>query len=266
MITILTITARGNPMFGYMANSISEAAKRCPVPIEWLVVDAILWYRDGHRRGQLQQAVRDRFPVHHIPPKPSKWHGPWKDQKLGEKELPDTNGARNTGLVNTRGDYLILFDDCSRMTPGLLALASQYRDKGDAVAFWYEKRGSIDGDLVVRGDPPQETNPTSGFKGSGVGFPVEWLLRANGWDEAFGGQRSGNDLEIAIRMHRLGLKCWCDFTEGVFEQNHPLLHHNTAHMTTRNDEIIGSLISSNRTWPTGNPFDIRELRKKTINE
>jgi len=259
IITVLTCTAQEDPMFMDMANSIARAKGQ--LKIEWVVVDAMLWNEEYPRRAILSSIVADRFPLVHAPPKPSRWHGPHKDPTLGDKELPDINGARNTGLIHARGQALYLLDDCSVLSPAALGNAWAHCRLGRAVTHWYQKapKGTP---WRPMGGEPGPCEPTA-FRGSAVAYPISWLEAVNGWDEDYGGERSGNDIEVAIRAYRAGMPCWADFHHGVHEFPHELLFDKSAFWTDSNDSKVSHLMASDRIMPIGNgTLDVQAERAK----
>lgn len=274
MITVLTITAREEPMFEEMARSLYKAEQTFECRLcdgggwvddgegdvtectacnndtpdwEWLVVDAKLWDRDGRaeRKKKLLYAVF-KMPVNlrHVEPKLSKWHGPGRDNTVTKgKDLPDTNGARNTGLIHAKGDYLVLLDDCSVVGPHFFSELAYARFRGHAARLLhhYEWTGDT-GVLEGRNEDPAPCEPTA-FRGSAVGYPLDKLIQVNGWDEIYAGQKSGNDVELAVRIARVGT-LMMSYPRGAvceYPQGHTPLFSTEGNFTEINDARLDAV-------------------------
>jgi glycosyl transferase family 2 len=222
VITIVTITARRDPMWEPMLQSLAEARQVArggdeSFYLEWVVVDAGLWY-DPRRVIDLHHLVMDSggpFPVIHIAPKPSVFHGPWTD-----RHLPDQNGARNTGIVYANGDYLVFIDDCSVVHPNFLRRAWAAREESRIVRFAHRFWRPI----VNHGlKPPDDERyaqygrlTETSLRGSGVGYPLAILLDMNGFDERFSGAPK-EDIGIGIRLKAAGHELWEDNSTLIVE-------------------------------------------------
>lgn len=200
-LSVITCTAREEPRFDLMAASLGPAA----ASLEWIVVDALLWYDETSRKHELLASMgKHLIPGRHLPPKPTPWQGPNRSPSLSA-DLPHLNNARNTGIIEARGDYLLFVDDCSVLAGPWLQCVQRARDLGAASQFSYhdfwhedeEPRGQVDGAIM-------DVNGLS-FCGNGVGCPLAGALAINGFDEDFAGVAGDNDVEFFVRLERTGI-------------------------------------------------------------
>lgn len=294
MLSLVTITARPDPMFELMLTGLQRAIlhfehwyenEHAPGEssaglIEWVVVDAQLWY-DAGRAGVLEQGKP--CPIQHVPPKPSRWHGPHRDPKVADFARPDQNGARNTGILHARGDYVILLDDCSYVSERFFEVAWRARLDGEMLIYPHSYVGHP---VTERDRPPVAYFPgvgwgktqngvdgkrrdATGLRGSGVAYPLGLLLDLNGYDEAYSGQPR-EDVELGIRACRLTgkLPIWvndawvCEQKAGQAE-----IFPEGITGSDRNEGLTSRLmgdVENKRTWPLGNDFNLRELRAQLV--
>jgi hypothetical protein len=263
VISLITITAREHPGLEAMAVSIfnalnvaiplieTDVRQREAPPVrfartfEWIIVDKL---RDTTGRREQVQAWTKGLPVIHIAPKPT------------DRE-PDMNGARNSGLICARGDYVLFLDDWSIVSEAWFRVAWEARLKGWAVrypfAYVYDDAQPVTVQMPVW---PYPINPT-GMRGSAVGYPMEPLLQLNGFDEAYAGEIK-EDIEIGVRMARLGVQLMAVPGAWVVEKkNGQVPIFRVGCQRNDIDMLLQQLIRDrDRTQPYGNPYNLRELR------
>lgn len=221
-LTVITPTCRTEPRFQEMADSIAgQIPLAGPYLLTWVVVDDRLWY-DGaaERRAKLVEAVAGRFQVVHLPPKPSPWRGPARVGPRGEGDcdLPDHNGARNTGLavamtLYPASDHYILFvDDCTVLSQSVFTVAQVAAEKNAGLRVPISVKRNIamprDGRVPFGESGGLHLVPAKAVSVAGgcFGAPLEAFLRIGGFDEIYSGEAGKEDLDATVRIERLGVK------------------------------------------------------------
>lgn len=294
-LTIGTCTAKKKPNFVEMADSIFNVCSASGITFEWVVVDYWLWnrYEFASRKAIVRQAVRDRFPFVHIPPKPTAWQGPQRQNTLG-RDMYALCNARNTAAIAAKGTRILWMDDCSL----LLALGHHQDDDGYLICSSYDqwtnaeiKNGVIVSGRQVHGVELRRTKfpeggqvPPGWAHGANTSYLLEDLFKINGYDEVYDGQWGMEDNDRGIRLGRIGVHCFYDPTVTMY-----LLQDNTEQLpsdskrlkvTIRELDHIGAetrLVEEHKTnvlllkrlvveetarfQPLGNPFDLRALRE-----
>ena len=297
--SILTCTARSNPQWRWMADSIARQTPALLSDVEWVVVDAKLWDDPASRRQELAAAARPLLALGaglvHIQPKPCAWQGP---NRLTRGQFFALSNARNTGLVVARGERIIALDDCSVVADDWLAGHLRYPPTALVAGsfFTYRTAKVVDG-VVVEGDPgpygldsrvaiePEPCRTNAGWLyGLSCSYPLEAALRVNGADEKYDSQAGGEDCDQAIRMERAGYAAYWDpririfqileshepvFETSAWNMNQPV-RRTPKELVVRRDqashfanEVLAErlvLDDIDRYLPLGNPFDLREMR------
>jgi len=173
---------------------------------ELIIVD-LLWHERSLKESTWR-VTRPRFPILHIPDKPS----PFKDHGLLRIATP-----KNTGIIFARGENVVFTDDCQVIPENALSYLEEHADKGVGCTMSYEKRvlrgGVAHQDRVTgvdqRGNqleiPEGESKivpaRSIGFLGGTMSMlPMEDVLEINGWDEMFDGSRQLEDGDMIVRL------------------------------------------------------------------
>ena len=120
--------------------------------------------------------------------------------------------------------------------------------------------------------------------GLNMGFPLEFALKVNGFDEKYSGQMGSEDTDCGVRLERAGCnvvyepRCLINQILGTHEvvdghagwgntqpvkQKELLLKDGIMHFA--NERLIEMLFEEpDRTLPQGNDFNLRELRKTVL--
>lgn len=177
--------------------------------LELIIVD-LLW-KDRHQKFQdLLRQIAPRFPVLHIPDKPS----PFKDHSLLRIATP-----KNTGIIFARGENVVFTDDCQVIPEDALTCILDHAQNGIGSTMAYEKRVlHSNGDSKVtgvdqrgnqlgipEGESGQVPARSIGFLGGTMSMlPMKVLLELNGWDEMFDGSRQLEDGDMIVRLAAAG--------------------------------------------------------------
>lgn len=208
-IAIITITCRDEPRFLEMARTIHAAGG----DVTWIVVDDRLWYPSANdRRAQLATIAKEnKLELVHIEPKPSAFRGPNVDE-----DLPDHNGARNTGVAEALAigaDYLLFLDDCTVISTNTIKVveAAAATQNGLRVRIFNEKDAFTvppTGKIHKHEEGAITFVPVSATTVAGgcFGVPAKAVLEAGGFDEIYGGEVGKEDIDLCLRVERLGYR------------------------------------------------------------
>jgi glycosyl transferase family 2 len=213
-VSVVYITHRAEPRFDWFADSlVAQLGDDDP---EVIFVDGL---HSPERVAALEQLVRGRFRFRHVPPKPCPYNGP---HRLTRRDCFAAASARNTGIVQATGSYVVFVDDCSVMMPGWWQEARTAARHGYVVAGAYQKHRDMvvkDGallystttpaDLDVRwqqGDAAALVQIVGGqLYGCSFGSPRELLVEVNGLDE-FCDVCATEDYQLGLRLEWAGAR------------------------------------------------------------
>ena len=115
--SVILKTCRKDPKFEWFFDSYYNEVKDKKDEFELIIIDSELWYNHEERSQTVKKIINNRFNYIHSEPKPTNWQGPYRKTKYN---YFDAANSINTGLILCSGDYVIFFDDCSLLTPGIL--------------------------------------------------------------------------------------------------------------------------------------------------
>lgn len=270
--SVCTITKRREPLINEMIELLN---KQSCLDFEYILVDGYYFQRKDPMLEMFEE-LEPKFPVRYVPDKPSRWRG----------KRPALCSARNTYLIWARGERVIGVDDCcTNMCPDLVERHLYWGRKGYAVSgSWYDKYGWESRHKVT---PKARVVEPGWFYGAICSVSLEDVLKANGYEELLDGEQGQEDVELAIRMARMGVEfvydpdLWVEFDrdthtltqwspdvlkadlkkEGTSrEPKRRMLDDGTLHFA--NEWHTQELLKDEeRTQPLGNHFSLRELRE-----
>ena len=294
MISIVTCTGRTEPLWPELIDSLVISMAKCPHPAELIVVD--MKADEPGRRAKLDDAVKGRISYRHVLPKPDPWQGRFRKTT---RDYSNHNCARNTGIALARGGYIALVDDCSVVDPDWISHHYRAALQGCAVAgaFKTYNTAAIETGVIVSGDLTsgqdhriEHSGPIAKLCGGGwffglnSGAPMKYALAVNGYDEMFGGQAGGDDLDFGLRIERAGCKIYfmpdCMIYQ-ILATHEMICNHNSwgakqlatqKELTLRgnqvryaNEMLIQNLFDdAKRTLPVGNNFDLKKMREHAL--
>jgi hypothetical protein len=201
-LSVITITCREQPRFAEMLSTLLGSFGRRTnqsTELEWIIVDE----KSGPNRWtEPTTPLPKGFVVWATPPLPSR-------HRQGDK-LPAHNSARNAGLAEATGDYVVFLNDCTVVTRSWVATAELVAGAG---LGWRVKAHVVndlalptDGVLKYR-DHYDRLRPVAGTSVPGAcwGAPRAKLLEIGGFDLAYDGEDKGHDLDAVLRLERVGV-------------------------------------------------------------
>jgi hypothetical protein len=273
MISFVYSTFRKDCLIEWFVSSLEREARSCkfrPGAVELIVVDAQLWGEDpGARREEVQRAVRGRFKLIHVAPKPSAYQGPARLTKKGNY----FSGAnpRNTGLAYASKPYVALIDDLSIMMPGSLRHLLQACAEKRVVTFAYEKVWDLspDGSSCTHKPEGRDARWPIGKDDAFVSIhgtamcgyasaPLEALLKVNGYDQVADGI-GGEDYHLGYRLQKAGYPIW--YHRGIMfyeSEDHAVSTgaiRRRSPMTKEDYESKMKLFKIPRRWKEPDPAD-----------
>jgi len=239
-ISIAFTTGRAEPAFEWFVDSLLRQL-RDGDDVEVVVVDRL---HDAGRTARFEAAVAGRFPLRHVPAKPTPWQGPYR---LTSRDAFAASSARNTAILHARLPYVAFVDDCAVLMPRWWASAQRAARDGAVVAGAYERRRAMvvrDGTMLegrldddgrdgrwALGDDarPVKVHPGQLYSMS-FGAPRELLLRINGFDELCDGIGQ-EDVQLGMRIAATGMPILYDRALMIVESDDlnlagtPLVRH-----------------------------------------
>ncbi len=231
-IGLVYVTHREEPRLDWFVESLDAQLEGDE--LEVVVVDGLF---SPVRTDNVVAQVAGRFPVTHVPPKPSPYNGAYRRTR---EDLFAAANARNTGVIYTRRPYLVFVDDCSVLSPGWLAAVREHAREGRVVSGAYEKRKGM---VVERGEIVSSEADDSGVDsrlgladdegfvqivggqlyGASIGIPRALMLAINGLDELCD-PMGGEDYQFGIRLEWAGAPVFYD-SRMLTTEAHDLEHH-----------------------------------------
>jgi glycosyltransferase involved in cell wall biosynthesis len=223
---------------------------------ELIIVDAIYHIRPKLFQGKPFHADKLPFPVKHIPIEHNSGfnHRFWMDNRRW-----NVCGTLNTGIVHAKGELLVRIDDCSGFDNDYLKrfwegyqsgywpcamhirylkgkpsrLNKEYLEKGiEHSKLGKETRSNLLKSLYGEEGLIRDTRyKTVKEKGGKMIAPYEWyygyssvslevVLKVNGYDELFDGDKSLEDVDMGSRLDMAGYK-----NKFVLDVNHQVIEH-----------------------------------------
>ena len=217
MLSLICCTARSNPGYKNMVESIVNAMQRANVPIEFVAIDERMWVDDSARL-ELESLIAGRFPFQIFPPKPTPWRGKYR---LTSRNYWAKNNAINTAICVARYNYLLFFDDCTMLNEDFISSHLPIVTRNVAVAGgyrYYHQGATVENGVIVSGKPHEPGDyrltkydgilPCNGTElfGGNVAYPLEALLKVNGASEAMDGAQGIEDQILGLCVERAGYK------------------------------------------------------------
>lgn len=183
-------------------------------------------------------------------PKDSLYQGPKRRSKT---EMFSPSSARNTGIILSKGDYLVFADDVSVLMPGWWAAVWQGYVNKRIVCGSYWKKFQMDvangvlisdgGENLIGRDsrwnlPGVDKGPVliqgTQMFGCSFGIPASDMIQVNGFDELCD-SIGGEDYHLGVRLNNAGKKIYFDKTMYTVESEEM---HNQPYLMLRDDRVI----------------------------
>ena len=268
-ISVVLVTKRKEPRFDWALESLKNQTFK---DFEYIIVDGY-WHQRKDEVKNLVEKNGIKFPVLHIPDKPTRWRG----------QRPQISNARNTGLIFARGEYIVHHDDNCKMPLNWLEKHLKWLEKGYFVAgSWIGYQFIIGDNQGVEGSygPEyrikliQEPKVMTGgwFFCGNCSYPLNPVLDINGFDEEYDGEIGQEDLQLGMRLENKGLKMIFDPTnlveyymmthryEKMIAPVNKILKDGVPHFS--NEWLTQKFMDDHgRVMPYGNVIDLKGTKK-----
>jgi hypothetical protein len=207
-ISIITITCRANPRLEEMARCLNATFNKVGgLALEWIIVDELHATRD-------HSAIIDIVcPLDHdgtslrsvkfFPP-PATVHRTSSDKAVAH------NTARNAGLADATGDYIVFLNDCNMVTVDLASVLRDCAKEGLGIKIKMQSLVDMkipDDGIIRRGHHDLLRNvPVLAAASACWGAPKQAFDAIHGFDLSYDGERYGNDLDAIVRLSRVGVR------------------------------------------------------------
>jgi glycosyltransferase involved in cell wall biosynthesis len=231
-ISIVVITARENPGFVELVRGLQENSE---LELELIYVDLIKDSREGRYEEAMMQT---KIQFKHL-----------KD--IGEAAGPAPSSARNLGISEATGDWIVCIDDLTTISLEVLRIHNLACSmKFDAVVGSYTLDGSV---LDKRLSDPNAANGSwaaSHFYGMHMGFLKSAWEAIGGFDESFDGVYGWEDCDFGHRLFADGasiawlptaqVNCQKDERHESIQARAPMTHNAFVYgeLKWRNDALI----------------------------
>jgi hypothetical protein len=217
-ISVVYVTHRLEPRFEWFADAL--AAQLDGEDLEVILVDGL---HSAERGERFARAANGRFPLRHVPAKPTPYNGPHR-ATLHEYFAPAS--ARNTGIVYAQRPFVVFVDDLSLPMAGWWQAAARAARSGYVVAGAYQKHcemsvldgllrsSRLDGEGLdsrwqVGSDEDTVAIGGGALYGCSFGAPRELLLDLNGLDELCDAI-AGEDCQLGCRVEHAEVPIYYD--------------------------------------------------------
>lgn len=276
MLTVVYCTSRPDPKFEWFADGFARQAK--DIKTELIIVDG---YNGAEDR--IEKYAKGRFDYTHIKPKPCVWSG---EYRLTKRDYYSLSSARNTALAMARHDHVVFCDDCSVLGEDWLA-RHQYAAMSkiamggpslkysglqvrDGFLISYKDRALKDSDVrlsIYTKEGIGEVYP-EWLYGCNFSVPLEQAIAVNGFDEAFDGQRNGEDCDFSVRLYNAGFKIYFDPFCRIYESEEAHVRPWVVEGEEKsidgywaNATIAQKRLLNKETQPMFNYFKLKEMRE-----
>ncbi len=273
-LTIVYVTARHEPKFDWFFQSLDREAGGDFSNTKVLIVDSF----EEDRRHGVDIGWKDRVFMH-TPPKPSIWQG---EDRITKEDWWAKCNAMNTGIALCDTEWIAFVDDRSVLTHGWLQCVQDSMIHGYAVCGSYEKRENMkvvngevaeEGHLLGGDDRPQRgfPVPTRDWYGGSSALPLEFCLRVNGFPEDICDGLGFEDVAFGILLRNNNIPIYYDSRMKIIEDRTPTEIGGALKRggkkgpnTPWDDKDYKILDIMNASTTSGNSYDIRELRERTL--
>lgn len=269
-LTIVFTTARFHPNFGWFYHSLCRETGNDFSNVKVIIVDSIDRELDDWEIRHI---------THWIKPKPTIWQG---EHKITKEDWWAKCNAMNTGIALCDTEWIAFVDDRCVLAHGWLQCVQDSMIHGYAVCGSYEKRANMKvengeiidgGELLGSDDRPQRgfPVPTKDWYGGSCALPLEFCLRVNGFPEDICDGLGFEDVAFGILLRNNHLPMYYDSRMKIIEDRTPTEIGGALKRggkkgpnTPWDDKDYKILDIMNASLTSGNSFDIKELRERTL--